>query len=149
MNTIRHCVVPAAGLGTRFLPATKVLPKEMLPVVDRPVIEWAIEEAMAAGASEMVLIIANGKELIQAHFEPSPELERVLERRGKTTELAAVRHSQELAHITRSCARSRWWDSTPSSACSPTIYHTPARRSSPNSGRRGRNSAHRSSPSLG
>ena len=100
MGTIRHCVVPAAGLGTRFLPATKVLPKEMLPVVDRPVIEWAIEEAMAAGASEMVLVIANGKELIQAHFAPSPELERVLERRGKVVELAAVRHSQELAHIT-------------------------------------------------
>jgi UTP--glucose-1-phosphate uridylyltransferase len=99
MGTIRHCVVPAAGLGTRFLPATKVLPKEMLPVVDRPVIEWAIEEAMAAGASEMVLVIADGKELIQAHFERQPELELVLETRGKSAELAAVRHSQELAHI--------------------------------------------------
>ena len=97
MGTIRHCVVPAAGLGTRFLPATKVLPKEMLPVVDRPVIEWAIEEAMAAGAAEMVLVIANGKELIQAHFERQPELEKVLEARGKQAELAAVRHSQELA----------------------------------------------------
>jgi UTP--glucose-1-phosphate uridylyltransferase len=99
MGTIRHCVVPAAGLGTRFLPATKVLPKEMLPVVDRPVIEWAIEEAMAAGATEMVLVIADGKELIQAHFERQPELELVLERRGKSAELAAVRHSQELAQI--------------------------------------------------
>ena len=99
MGTIRHCVVPAAGLGTRFLPATKVLPKEMLPVVDRPVIEWAIEEAMAAGAAEMVLIIANGKELIQAHFERQPELEKVLEARGKKAELAAVRHSQDMAHI--------------------------------------------------
>jgi len=99
MGTIRHCVVPAAGLGTRFLPATKVLPKEMLPVVDRPVIEWAIEEAMAAGAAEMVLVIANGKELIQAHFKRQPELEQVLEARGKRAELAAVRHSQELAQI--------------------------------------------------
>ena len=99
MGTIRHCVVPAAGLGTRFLPATKVLPKEMLPVVDRPVIEWAIEEAMAAGAAEMVLVIANGKELIQAHFERQPELEKVLEARGKKAELAAVRHSQDMAHI--------------------------------------------------
>ncbi|MGA2282196.1 MAG: UTP--glucose-1-phosphate uridylyltransferase [Candidatus Dormibacteria bacterium] len=99
MGTIRHCVVPAAGLGTRFLPATKVLPKEMLPVVDRPVIEWAIEEAMAAGAAEMVLVIANGKELIQSHFKRQPELERVLEARGKHAELNAVRHSQELAHI--------------------------------------------------
>jgi UTP--glucose-1-phosphate uridylyltransferase len=100
MGTIRHCVVPAAGLGTRFLPATKVLPKEMLPVVDRPLIEWAIEEAMAAGAVEIALVIATGKELIQAHFERQPELERVLEERCKTAELAAVRHSQELAHIT-------------------------------------------------
>jgi UTP--glucose-1-phosphate uridylyltransferase len=99
MGTIRHCVVPAAGLGTRFLPATKVLPKEMLPVVDRPVIEWAIEEAMAAGAGEMVLVIASGKELIQAHFERQPELEKVLEARGKKAELAAVRHSQDMAHI--------------------------------------------------
>ena len=99
MGTIRYCVVPAAGLGTRFLPATKVLPKEMLPVVDRPVIEWAIEEAMAAGAVEMILVIANGKELIQAHFERQPELEEVLEARGKHAELAAVRRSQELAHI--------------------------------------------------
>ncbi len=100
MGTIRHCVVPAAGLGTRFLPATKVLPKEMLPVVDRPLIEWAIEEAMAAGAAQIALVIATGKELIQAHFEPQPELERVLEERGKLAELAAVRHSQELAQIT-------------------------------------------------
>ncbi|MGA8015664.1 MAG: UTP--glucose-1-phosphate uridylyltransferase [Candidatus Dormiibacterota bacterium] len=100
MGTIRHCVVPAAGLGTRFLPATKVLPKEMLPVVDRPLIEWAIEEAMAAGAAQIALVIATGKELIQAHFMPQPELERVLEERGKLAELAAVRHSQELAQIT-------------------------------------------------
>ncbi|HYA00313.1 MAG TPA: UTP--glucose-1-phosphate uridylyltransferase [Candidatus Binatia bacterium] len=100
MGTIRYCVIPAAGLGTRFLPVTKVLPKEMLPVVDRPVIEWAIEEAMAAGAGEIALVIASGKELIQAHFERQPELEEVLERRGKRAELAAVRHSQELAHIT-------------------------------------------------
>ncbi len=100
MGTIRHCVVPAAGMGTRFLPATKVLPKEMLPVVDRPLIEWAIEEAMAAGAAQIALVIATGKELIQAHFEPQPELERVLEERGKLAELAAVRHSQQLAQIT-------------------------------------------------
>ena len=100
MDTIRHCVIPAAGLGTRFLPATKVLPKEMLPVVDRPLIEWAIEEAMAAGAAEIALVIASGKELIQAHFERQPALEAVLEARGKRAELAAVRHSQELAHIT-------------------------------------------------
>jgi UTP--glucose-1-phosphate uridylyltransferase len=99
MPAIRHCVVPAAGLGTRFLPVTKVLPKEMLPVVDRPLIEWAIEEAMAAGASEIALVIATGKELIQAHFQAQPELERVLEERGKRAELKAVRHSQELAHI--------------------------------------------------
>jgi UTP--glucose-1-phosphate uridylyltransferase len=99
MGTIRHCVIPAAGLGTRFLPVTKVLPKELLPVVDRPVIEWAVEEAVAAGAQVMVMIISEGKELIQQHFQHQPELERMLAERGKTEELKAVRHSSELARF--------------------------------------------------
>ena len=159
MGTIRHCVVPAAGLGTRFLPATKVLPKEMLPVVDRPVIEWAIEEAMAAGATEMVLVIANGKELIQAHFERQPELERVLEARGKKAELAAVRHSQEHGPASATCsrrnhsgwatrysARPKWSATIPSSACFPMTSRTPRPRSSPSSVTPGTRSSRRCSP---
>jgi UTP--glucose-1-phosphate uridylyltransferase len=97
---LRHCVIPAAGLGTRFLPATKALPKELLPVLDRPVIQWGVEEAVAAGASEMVVVISDGKELIQQHFSVQPELEALLEKRGKLEELEAVRASDHLATFT-------------------------------------------------
>jgi UTP--glucose-1-phosphate uridylyltransferase len=97
---LRHCVIPAAGLGTRFLPATKALPKELLPVLDRPVIQWGVEEAVAAGAREMVVIISAGKELIQQHFTPQPELEALLEKRGKTEELEMVRATDRLAEFT-------------------------------------------------
>ncbi len=96
---VRHCVIPAAGLGTRFLPATKALPKELLPVLDRPVIQWGVEEAVAAGASEMVMIIAQGKELIREHFSHQPNLEAVLEARGRTADLEKVRHSSDLANF--------------------------------------------------
>jgi UTP--glucose-1-phosphate uridylyltransferase len=94
---LRHCVIPAAGLGTRFLPATKALPKELLPVLDRPVIQWGVEEAVAAGATEMVVVISDGKELIQQHFTAQPALEALLEKRGK---LEAVRASDHLASFT-------------------------------------------------
>jgi UTP--glucose-1-phosphate uridylyltransferase len=97
---LRHCVIPAAGLGTRFLPATKALPKELLPVLERPVIQWGVEEAVAAGASEMVVVISDGKELIQQHFTAQPELEALLEQRGKFEELEAVRASDHMASFT-------------------------------------------------
>jgi UTP--glucose-1-phosphate uridylyltransferase len=97
---LRHCVIPAAGLGTRFLPATKALPKELLPVLDRPVIQWGVEEAVAAGASEMVVVISEGKELIQQHFTVQRALEELLESRGKLEELEAVRASDHLASFT-------------------------------------------------
>jgi UTP--glucose-1-phosphate uridylyltransferase len=84
-------VIPAAGLGTRFLPGTKVLPKEILPVVDRPVIEWAVDEARASGIPEVVMVVSPGKELLMRHFEPAPELERHLEERGKHDLLEKVR----------------------------------------------------------
>jgi len=80
---VRHCVIPAAGLGTRFLPATKALPKELLPVLDRPIIQWGVEEAVAAGLDTMVMVIARGKELLPAHFDHAPELEQTLEARQK------------------------------------------------------------------
>src|SRR6202049_3062710 len=87
----RPCVIPAAGLGTRFLPATKALPKELLPVLDKPVIQWAVEEAVAAGATDVVLVLAEGKDSIAQHLEPDPELERILEERGKRQEPEDVR----------------------------------------------------------
>ncbi len=97
---LRHCVIPAAGLGTRFLPATKALPKELLPVLDRPVIQWGVEEAVAAGAAEMVVVISDGKELIQQHFTVQRGLEELLESRGKLEELEAVRATDHLADFT-------------------------------------------------
>lgn len=90
-RSIRKAVIPAAGLGTRFLPGTKVLPKEMIPVVDRPVIEWAVDEAAESGLEEVVMILSPGKELLMRHFEPAPDLERYLEQRDKPEALAKVR----------------------------------------------------------
>jgi len=89
-------VVPAGGLGTRFLPATKALPKEMVPVGDRPSIQWGIEEAAASGVSRAVIVTAPGKELIRAHFSPDPELEATLVARG-SAELA--RRVGEIARL--------------------------------------------------
>jgi UTP--glucose-1-phosphate uridylyltransferase len=94
---VRHCVIPAAGLGTRFLPATKALPKELLPVLDRPVLQWGVEEAAAAGIETVVMVISRGKELLAAHFDSAPDLERTLEARGKLEGLEAVRYAQNLA----------------------------------------------------
>ncbi len=94
---MRSVVVPAGGLGTRFLPATKALPKEMVPVGDRPSIQWGIEEAVASGIERAVIVVAPGKELIRTHFAPQPELVEVLEQRG-SAELA-----QRVAAISRLC----------------------------------------------
>lgn len=96
---VRHCVIPAAGLGTRFLPATKAVPKELLPVLDRPVIQWAVEEAVAAGVTDVVLVLSEGKESVAHHLLPDPALERMLEERGKRRELDAVRAAGRLADI--------------------------------------------------
>ncbi|MDQ3879054.1 MAG: UTP--glucose-1-phosphate uridylyltransferase [Actinomycetota bacterium] len=96
---VRKAVIPAAGLGTRFLPATKVIPKEMIPVIDRPGIQYAIEEAAKAGIDDVVIVSARGKGAIEDHFDAAPDLERRLERDGKTAELQTIRDVTELAQI--------------------------------------------------
>ncbi|RJQ48285.1 MAG: UTP--glucose-1-phosphate uridylyltransferase [Gammaproteobacteria bacterium] len=88
---IRKAVFPVAGLGTRFLPATKASPKEMLPVVDKPLIQYAVEEAVSAGITEMIFVTSSNKRAIEDHFDRSFELEYELERRGRTELLAEVR----------------------------------------------------------
>ncbi|TFF59049.1 MULTISPECIES: UTP--glucose-1-phosphate uridylyltransferase GalU [Comamonas] len=88
---IRKAVFPVAGMGTRFLPATKASPKEMLPVVDKPLIQYAVEEALAAGIKEMVFVTGRSKRSIEDHFDKAYELENELERRGKTEMLNYVR----------------------------------------------------------
>jgi len=91
MARIRKAVFPAAGLGTRFLPATKAQPKEMLPLVDKPIIQYVIEEAVAAGLTNIIIVTGRGKNAIEDHFDTSYELENMLERRGNTDLLEQVR----------------------------------------------------------
>src|SRR5438067_6498141 len=88
---VRKAVFPAAGLGTRFLPATKAQPKEMLPLVDKPIIQYGVEEAVASGADTIILVTGRGKNAIEDHFDVSVELETFLEARGKRDQLAEIR----------------------------------------------------------
>ena len=88
---VRKAIFPVGGLGTRFLPATKAMPKEMLPVVDKPLIQYAVEEAQAAGIEEFIFVTGRGKAAIEDHFDHSYELEKTLEERGKVSELEELR----------------------------------------------------------
>ena len=97
--SVRTAVFPAAGLGTRFLPATKIMPKEMLPLVDKPIVQYAVEEAVASGIDQIVMVTARGKDAMIDHFDVDVELETLLEERGKLDHLAAVRHASSLARI--------------------------------------------------
>jgi UTP--glucose-1-phosphate uridylyltransferase len=96
---VRKAVLPAAGLGTRFLPATKAQPKEMLPLVDKPIIQYGVEEAVAAGCDQIIIVTGRGKQAIEDHFDVSYELEKMLEERGKTDLLQIVRQISDLIHI--------------------------------------------------
>ena len=95
--TVTKAVVPAAGLGTRFLPATKATPKEMIPVIDTPTIQYVVEESVAAGLSDVVMVTRDGKDSIEEHFRPNPALEQLLEAKGDTDTLARVRAAGRLA----------------------------------------------------
>ena len=99
MTTVRTAVFPAAGLGTRFLPATKTMPKEMLPLVDKPIIQYAVEEAVASGIEQVILVTARGKTAMVDHFDVDVELETFLEDRGKLEQLAAVRQASTLVRL--------------------------------------------------
>ncbi|HEX4020740.1 MAG TPA: UTP--glucose-1-phosphate uridylyltransferase GalU [Acidobacteriaceae bacterium] len=96
---IRKAVFPAAGLGTRFLPATKAIPKEMLPVVDKPIIQYGVEEAIAAGCDQIIIVTGRGKTVIEDHFDVSFELEHQLESRGKHDLLALARQISNMVRI--------------------------------------------------
>ena len=99
MAAVKKAVIPAAGLGTRFLPATKAQSKEMLPIVDKPAIQFAVEEAAGAGLTDILMITGRGKRALEDHFDRSFELEHFLEERGKTADLAEVRRIATLADI--------------------------------------------------
>jgi UTP--glucose-1-phosphate uridylyltransferase len=96
---VRKAVLPVAGLGTRFLPATKAMPKEMLPLVDVPSIQIIVEECVAAGIEEIIFVTARGKSALEDHFDRAPELEALLERRGKKEDLARVQRPTQLARF--------------------------------------------------
>ena len=102
MQKVRKAVIPAAGLGTRFLPATKATPKEMLPIVDKPTIQYIVEEALASGIEEILIITGRSKRAIEDHFDRSIELELNLEASGKTAELEMVKEISGIRiHYTR------------------------------------------------
>jgi UTP--glucose-1-phosphate uridylyltransferase len=99
MRRLRKAVFPAAGLGTRFLPATKAQPKEMLPLVDKPIIQYGVEEAVASGIRDILLVTGRGKNAIEDHFDVSVELETFLEARGKREQLAEIRKISNLINV--------------------------------------------------
>jgi UTP--glucose-1-phosphate uridylyltransferase len=96
---VRKAVFPAAGLGTRFLPATKAQPKEMLPLVDKPIIQYGVEEALAAGCDQIIIVTGRGKTAIEDHFDQSYELEKLLEEKKKTDLLKIVRQISAMIHV--------------------------------------------------
>ena len=96
---VRKAIFPAAGLGTRFLPATKAQPKEMLPLVDKPIIQYGVEEAVASGVENIIIVTGRGKHSIEDHFDVAYELESFLQTRGKTEVLAEIRKISDLIHV--------------------------------------------------
>ena len=99
MKKIRKAVIPAAGFGTRFLPVTKAIPKEMLPIVDTPTLQYVVEEAVKSGITEILIIIGKNKKCIEDHFDKAVELEQILEREHKDAYLKIVRDITDMAHI--------------------------------------------------
>lgn len=99
-SLIRKAIIPVAGLGTRFLPATKAQPKEMLPIVDKPVVQYLVEEAVASGIKEIIFVTGRGKRAIEDHFDYAPELERALQDKGKSEMLEEVRRLSKMAKFT-------------------------------------------------
>lgn len=99
MMKVCKAVFPAAGLGTRFLPATKAQPKEMLPLVDKPIIQYGVEEALAAGCDQIIMVTGRGKTAIEDHFDVSFELEKILEEKGKKELLKVVRQISDMIHL--------------------------------------------------
>ncbi|GGE56708.1 UTP--glucose-1-phosphate uridylyltransferase [Pullulanibacillus camelliae] len=99
MKSVKKAIIPAAGLGTRFLPATKAMPKEMLPIVDKPAIQYIVEEAVASGIEDIIIVTGRSKRAIEDHFDSSPELEHNLEIKGKDSLLEEVQKATHLAEI--------------------------------------------------
>lgn len=113
MKKIRKCVIPAAGYGTRFLPATKAMPKEMLPLIDKPIIQYVVEDAVAAGVEDVIIVTGWHKRSIEDHFDYPFELEKRLEEAGKEKELAEIRNIANLANFIYIRQKGRLGNATP------------------------------------
>src|SRR5699024_9275844 len=101
MKKIKKAIIPAAGMGTRFLPATKAMPKEMLPIVDKPTIQYIVEEAIASGIEDIIIVTGKTKRAIEDHFDTNFELEESLRRKGKTDLLMKVQDAEVEIHYIR------------------------------------------------
>lgn len=110
---IRKAVIPAAGFGTRLLPATKAQPKEMLPVVDKPIIQYVVEEAVASGVTDVIIVTGASKRAIEDHFDVNPELEHWLEQQGKTEMLEKVKHVAAMANFIYVRQKGNYGNGTP------------------------------------
>jgi len=112
-SKVRKAVFPAAGLGTRFLPATKAQPKEMLPLVDKPLIQYGVEEALHSGIQNIIIVTGRGKSAIEDHFDVSFELENMLEMRGKKDLLSIVRSVSDMINVSYTRQKEAFgWDIT-------------------------------------
>src|SRR5699024_1029098 len=101
MKKIKKAIIPAAGMGTRFLPATKAMPKEMLPIVDKPTIQYIVEEAIASGIEDIIIVTGKTKRAIEDHFDTNLELEESIRRKGKTDLLKKVQDAEVEIHYIR------------------------------------------------
>ena len=135
MTALRKAVFPVAGFGTRFLPATKAMPKELLPIVDKPLIQYAAEEAIAAGIDTLIFVTGRNKRAIEDHFDANNELETMLRAKGKDAqadmvrniipegvECIFVRQAEQLGWVTRFCARNVLLAVIPLQCCWRTIF---------------------------
>jgi len=113
MQKIRKAVIPAAGYGTRFLPITKSIPKEMLPLIDKPIIQYIIEEAVNSGIEDIVIVTSNGKHAIEDHFDNNLELERYLEAGGKLDQLEEIRRIASMANFIYIRQKGKYGNGTP------------------------------------
>jgi len=108
---IRKAVIPVAGLGTRFLPATKTVPKELLPIIDIPSIQYVVQEAVDAGIQEIIFVTGRGKDGIEDHFDEAPELEQILADRGQTAAVEMLRRIAEMTEVVSVRQKNHWaWD---------------------------------------
>lgn len=113
MSSIRKIVIPVAGYGTRFLPFTKAMPKEMLPIIDTPVIQYVVEEAVASGITDIILVTSSNKRPIEDHFDTNSELETWLEKQGKEEQLEQVRRISNMANFTYVRQKGPYGNATP------------------------------------